>query len=829
MVYNFDGNNVTPSSQGEANAGVGSDDIVIHTYEDFNYEDDFEPIKKITPFHSRRFSRGKNSNNSFNVDSSYQQSFVNAVNEIPTEQPFANQSAQAPAAQSFTAPVSEVPVQQPFANQVPQNAAPQDNPFIFSIDGNAEPQQNNYTAPVVNQTPNFNEPVSSLASQPQQNDAYSYSLGDAPTPVATPAPSFAQPEPQPAPSFVQPEPQPAPVFTSVEPKPFVQPQQNDEYSYSLGDAPTPVATPAPSFTQPEPQPAPSFTQPEPHPAPVFTSVEPKPEVQPAVSQALQPQADSHDEYSYSLGDMPEPAPVATPITEDKQESVFSFSLDNDTTTVSDAGFDSSKDIEENPFKFDAANDSSQVFDFSSAPAAETNATPVEEVQSEPEDMPIVYDDSSEGPSDFTFDDTIPSGGEVSSATADEAPLEKTFSFDTSSDSIETVHTFDLDNDSSFTTPVSEEKTEPSSSETVMNFDTPDTASYDYQLPPEDDTLSTNSPVSSGSSSVFSFDSGEDTTNEAVSSDAGKTDSALDTVPTFEETKTDTVSEAAPSNDSYSYSLDFGSDDSAPSESTDTYSYSSEPVQTAATETNTVSADADKSDYSFLSEDSSFTSDAESSTDFAAETEKPADVTEPVVPTESTDATASDISDAESEQLLSQIEAFKNNAKMLSTLISQKQKEVLDLEEAVNQKDDQNKALAESLEKAKQDSANLEKQLDDHVNQLADSLESSIIVMKTDFLSARENADERLLAQLDKSNGSIERVKSDIGDIIHRENVEQYRNLQKLIVESNATEDLANSIKDATKGLEQKLTITLLLTVINFIGIIGLFLKLLGIF
>lgn len=181
-----------------------------------------------------------------------------------------------------------------------------------------------------------------------------------------------------------------------------------------------------------------------------------------------------------------------------------------------------------------------------------------------------------------------------------------------------------------------------------------------------------------------------------------------------------------------------------------------------------------------------------------------------------------------DMLLTQIDAFKKNAIKLSGLMSQKQKEVSDLEDVVSRKEEQNKQLTESLERAKQDSAVIEDQLNSQVGKIIDSLNTSIGGMKQDFINSKEESDKNLLAKIE-SNGSLDEVKTDISDIIHNENVEQYRNIQKLISENNNSEEIMSSIKRYMKGMETKLSIAVTFTIINFLGILGILLHLFGTF
>lgn len=402
----------------------------------------------------------------------------------------------------------------------------------------------------------------------------------------------------------------------------------------------------------------------------------------------------------------------------------------------------------------------------------------------------------------------------------------------------------------------------SSDENTLSYNNPSEATYDFN----------SEPVDAGSSQVFDFSSSvEETPSETPSSESETVESSNEEPETTDAPETaasDTetapepeISENTPeaaeqeateteSAPSFSYSAPYSSysttDETSAPETSDSSSYvtsfETEPVSdepeesndetSSEPETESISTESESEPVSSESEtDSTSTESAPeysytdySTTDNAEETN---DMTTTDETTSSTDL-SEDTPAITDDMLLTQIDAFKKNAIKLSGLMSQKQKEVSDLEDVVSRKEEQNKQLTESLERAKQDSAVIEDQLNSQVGKIIDSLNASIGGMKQDFINSKEESDKNLLAKIE-SNGSLDEVKTDISDIIHNENVEQYRNIQKLISENNNSEEIMSSIKRYMKGMETKLSIAVTFTIINFLGILGILLHLFGTF
>ncbi|MCR4732117.1 MAG: hypothetical protein K5819_02760 [Lachnospiraceae bacterium] len=210
-------------------------------------------------------------------------------------------------------------------------------------------------------------------------------------------------------------------------------------------------------------------------------------------------------------------------------------------------------------------------------------------------------------------------------------------------------------------------------------------------------------------------------------------------------------------------------------------------------------------------------------------------------------------DFSGDALLVQIDAFRDKAKQLQSLIGAKQKKVVVLESLVKERE---AALTEKEMKI----AQLQKELD--VKQAeADSLVTTVETqvdrmlssMKGDLVHLEQEISEKIAAGnqeeakkladvLAKVSDSIEEIKEslaedpdalsleevrrELSDKIHSENVRVYRNLTDTVKELDHAEDMNVSMEKRFQSLKRRNAVTTVLLILEFVALVFV---LLGVF
>lgn len=210
-------------------------------------------------------------------------------------------------------------------------------------------------------------------------------------------------------------------------------------------------------------------------------------------------------------------------------------------------------------------------------------------------------------------------------------------------------------------------------------------------------------------------------------------------------------------------------------------------------------------------------------------------------------------DFSGDALLVQIDAFRDKAKQLQSLIGAKQKKVVVLESLVKERE---AALTEKEMKI----AQLQKELD--VKQAeADSLVTTVETqvdrmlssMKGDLVHLEQEISEKIttgnqeeakkladvLAKVsdsieeikeslaeDPDALSLEEVRRELSDKIHSENVRVYRNLTDTVKELDHAEDMNVSMEKRFQSLKRRNAVTTVLLILEFVALVFV---LLGVF
>ena len=191
-----------------------------------------------------------------------------------------------------------------------------------------------------------------------------------------------------------------------------------------------------------------------------------------------------------------------------------------------------------------------------------------------------------------------------------------------------------------------------------------------------------------------------------------------------------------------------------------------------------------------------------------------------------------------DMLLVQIDAFRDKAKQLQSLIAAKERKVKELEAMVRSKEERNMQLQLELAKKQEEAdsikASVEVQVDEMMTTLRQSVEQLEHRIEEQVSNNQANAAEQTATvkeTLENMTSDLSSLKGDISEKVHSENVKQYRNIQDLMKEMDKTEANAEVTRQQFEKVKSKVSWVSILTGINIIGtasIIIMFLMMLGV-
>ena len=174
-------------------------------------------------------------------------------------------------------------------------------------------------------------------------------------------------------------------------------------------------------------------------------------------------------------------------------------------------------------------------------------------------------------------------------------------------------------------------------------------------------------------------------------------------------------------------------------------------------------------------------------------------------------------------LLIQIDAFRDKAKQLQTLIKAKENKVKVLEETVRAKEEEIATLQATLAKKQEEADSIVADVNVQVDRMMQSIKENMDELEDKISSQVESnetaAEEQAKAMqetLNSMNESLEIIKADLSEKVHTENVKVYRNIQDLMKElDHSEEDLADR-SDKFVTLKSGNTVSLIFTIINLL-------------
>lgn len=220
-------------------------------------------------------------------------------------------------------------------------------------------------------------------------------------------------------------------------------------------------------------------------------------------------------------------------------------------------------------------------------------------------------------------------------------------------------------------------------------------------------------------------------------------------------------------------------------------------------------------------------------------------------------------------LLSQIDEFREKAKQLQNLLATKETKVQELQEIVEEREGKAKELSDMLDERKDAAdkvvAGVRGQIDGMVGQVDSKMKELISQVDAKMKELNETFAERLAEnavnsteqheevkklidsqneeirkiideQNEKISGSVsgiqepfDKIKGDLSDKIHTENVKCYRNIQTLFEESDKKLDIMKSEVSDLMAVKGYLKVVSAVAIVNLVGVIVLLLRTFGLF
>mgnify|MGYP001477313401 CR=1 FL=1 len=180
-----------------------------------------------------------------------------------------------------------------------------------------------------------------------------------------------------------------------------------------------------------------------------------------------------------------------------------------------------------------------------------------------------------------------------------------------------------------------------------------------------------------------------------------------------------------------------------------------------------------------------------------------------------------------DMLLAQIDAFRDKAKQLQTLISAKERKVKELEAMVRAKEERNNQQAEADGIA----ADVETQVDRMMQTLRGSVDDLEQRIQQQVADNQENAAVQTQAvkdTLEDMTSGLDAIKGELSEKVHSENVLQYRNIQDLLKELDNREETAKKSEEEFSVVKKRITLVTVVSIVNVVAVVTLILATFGI-
>lgn len=188
-----------------------------------------------------------------------------------------------------------------------------------------------------------------------------------------------------------------------------------------------------------------------------------------------------------------------------------------------------------------------------------------------------------------------------------------------------------------------------------------------------------------------------------------------------------------------------------------------------------------------------------------------------------------------DMLLAQIDAFRDKAKQLQTLISAKERKVKELEAMVRAKEERNSQLQEELAKKQAEADGIAADVETQVDRMMQTLRGSVDDLEERIQQQVADNQEKAAVQtqavkdtLEDMTSGLDAIKGELSEKVHSENVLQYRNIQDLLKELDNREEAAKKSEEEFSVVKKHITMVTVVSVLNVIAVVTLILATFGI-
>jgi DNA repair exonuclease SbcCD ATPase subunit len=196
----------------------------------------------------------------------------------------------------------------------------------------------------------------------------------------------------------------------------------------------------------------------------------------------------------------------------------------------------------------------------------------------------------------------------------------------------------------------------------------------------------------------------------------------------------------------------------------------------------------------------------------------------------------DVRDATGEDmLLQQIDAFREKAKQIQNLLVAKERRVKELEAMVQDKERRNAQLQEELNEKQKEADGLVKDVQTQVDramkeirQAVDEMEVRVSRQVSDNQQVAAAETRSLQNAVDELTNCLDKVKGELSEKVHTENVKQYRNIQDLLKEMDNQEEAISKNEAGFSGIKGRATFISFLIIANIIVTVCMWLSMIGI-
>jgi DNA anti-recombination protein RmuC len=188
-----------------------------------------------------------------------------------------------------------------------------------------------------------------------------------------------------------------------------------------------------------------------------------------------------------------------------------------------------------------------------------------------------------------------------------------------------------------------------------------------------------------------------------------------------------------------------------------------------------------------------------------------------------------------DMLLQQIDAFRDKAKQIQTLLVSKEQRVKELEAMVREKEERNAELQEELEEKQRQAdglvSDVEHRVDramDEMHQTVDEMEKRITEQVLEQQKASVADTQSLQGTVTEMSECLETMKGELSEKVHSENVKQYRNIQDLLKEMDKSEETTSLSEAGFSNVKSRVTLVSFLVVADIIVTVCMWLSMIGI-